>query len=196
MIRAPVSFFENNPIGILLNRCTRDIGLIDEFLPFCFYDAVDVILNFIGILVLNAYLSYWTIIPAVALLIILFTARSIFVKVCRHLKRLDGVTKSPVYSHLSTSLYGLDTLRAFKVQETFEKRFDSLQDLHSAAWFSFISAARWFGIVLGKAQRSLLSREFQLLLSSLLDIHPCVYPFPWQTGCASSTSLQCLWPSL
>ena len=56
--------------------------------------------------------------------------------------------RSPVFSHLSTSLYGLTTIRAFKVQAPFELTFDHYQDQHTATWFMFISVTRWFGIVL------------------------------------------------
>ena len=43
----------------------------------------------------------------------------------------------------STSLYGLTTIRAFKVQKRFENRFDTQQNDHSAAWFFYIASGRW-----------------------------------------------------
>lgn len=39
--------------------------------------------------------------------------------------------RSPVFSHLSSSLQGLSTIRAFKVQQRFQQIFDEYQDLHS-----------------------------------------------------------------
>lgn len=39
--------------------------------------------------------------------------------------------RSPVFSHLSSSLQGLSTIRAFKVQQRFQQMFDEYQDLHS-----------------------------------------------------------------
>lgn len=51
--------------------------------------------------------------------------------------------KSPVFTQLSTSLYGLTTIRAFNVQKRFETRFDAFQNDHSAAWFFYIASGRW-----------------------------------------------------
>lgn len=41
------------------------------------------------------------------------------------------LARSPVFSHLSSSLQGLSTIRAFRVQQRFQQMFDEYQDLHS-----------------------------------------------------------------
>ncbi|KAK4337197.1 hypothetical protein RND71_043296 [Anisodus tanguticus] len=44
VVCAPMSFFDNNPIGVLLNRCSRDMGIIDDILPSRCFDFTDVLL--------------------------------------------------------------------------------------------------------------------------------------------------------
>lgn len=39
--------------------------------------------------------------------------------------------RSPVFSHLSSSLQGLETIRALRAEQRFQKAFDAHQDLHS-----------------------------------------------------------------
>ena len=39
--------------------------------------------------------------------------------------------QSPVFSHLTSSLRGLGTIRAYKAKHKFQKLFDTYQDLHS-----------------------------------------------------------------
>lgn len=41
------------------------------------------------------------------------------------------LARSPIFSHLSVSLQGLSTIRAFKVQQRFQHMFDEYQDRHS-----------------------------------------------------------------
>lgn len=61
---------------------------------------------------------------------------------------MEGITKSPVFSHITTSLYGLVTIRAFGQQNRFVKQFDHHQDGHTSAWFMYMSCSRWFIIAL------------------------------------------------
>lgn len=148
LIRAPVTFFDANPIGVLLNRFSRDMGIIDDQVPPTAFDAVEIFVQLIGILVLVSTINPWLIIPTVILIGIFYWVRKYYITSARSIKRLEGICRSPVFSHLANSLYGLSTVRAFRVQSTFERKFDEYQDCHTSAWFLFISSARWFGIVL------------------------------------------------
>ena len=56
------------------------------------------------------------------------------------------IARSPVFTHLSSTLNGLATLRVHQSQAIFQKIFDDLQDVHSSAWYLFLSSARWFGL--------------------------------------------------
>lgn len=56
--------------------------------------------------------------------------------------------KSPVYTHLSATLNGLSTIRAFKSEEILENEFDNHQDTHTACLFLFIATNAAFGFVL------------------------------------------------
>uniref|UniRef100_A0A3Q1C0M5 ATP-binding cassette, sub-family C (CFTR/MRP), member 4 n=1 Tax=Amphiprion ocellaris TaxID=80972 RepID=A0A3Q1C0M5_AMPOC len=57
-----------------------------------------------------------------------------------------SITRSPVFSHLSSSLQGLWTIRAFGAEERFQNTFDAHQDLHSEAWFLFLTTSHWFAV--------------------------------------------------
>jgi ATP-binding cassette subfamily C (CFTR/MRP) protein 4 len=49
---------------------------------------------------------------------------------------------------MSTTLYGLTTIRAFKSETQFSEQFDRIQNTHTSAYFMFLCSTRWFGIVL------------------------------------------------
>ena len=52
--------------------------------------------------------------------------------------------RSPTFTHLSATLPGLHTIRAFASQEKFQKDFDRYQDNHTATWFLLLASDRWF----------------------------------------------------
>lgn len=56
---------------------------------------------------------------------------------------LSVVGRSPLFGHFSTTLLGLDTIRAFGVEEVFTDQMNSYQDAHTRAWFTFISTSAW-----------------------------------------------------
>ncbi|XP_064455602.1 ATP-binding cassette sub-family C member 4-like [Ornithodoros turicata] len=148
IIRAPIVFFDTNPIGRIQNRFAKDLGTIDDLLPVTGLDITFIFLNLLGVLVVVAVISPWIIIPTLILFVIFYFLRRFYMRTARDVKRLEGVTRSPVFSHLSTSLYGLTTIRAFGAQRTFERMFDLKQDHHTSAWYMFLCTARWFGITL------------------------------------------------
>ena len=61
---------------------------------------------------------------------------------------IQFLARSPVFSHLSASLQGLVTIRSFNSEETLINEFDRHQDLHSSAWYIYITTSRVFGFYL------------------------------------------------
>uniref|UniRef100_A0A8C4ILC3 Multidrug resistance-associated protein 4 n=1 Tax=Dicentrarchus labrax TaxID=13489 RepID=A0A8C4ILC3_DICLA len=146
ILRTPVHFFDINPIGRILNRFSKDIGYLDSLLPWTFVDFIQVFLQVIGVIAVAAIIIPWILIPVVPLLAVFLFLRCYFLQTSRDIKRLESTTRSPVFSHLSSSLQGLSTIRAFKVQQRFQQLFDEYQDLHSEAWFLFLTTSRWFAV--------------------------------------------------
>ena len=42
IMAAPVRFFDLNPLGRIMNRFSKDIGLLDEQIPWAVYDFLEV----------------------------------------------------------------------------------------------------------------------------------------------------------
>ncbi|XP_036913453.1 ATP-binding cassette sub-family C member 4 [Sturnira hondurensis] len=146
ILKAPVLFFDRNPIGRILNRFSKDIGHMDDLLPLTYLDFLQTFLQMLGVVGVAVAVIPWVGIPLVALGIIFFVLRSYFLQTSRDIKRLESTTRSPVFSHLSSSLQGLWTIRAYKTEERFQELFDAHQDLHSEAWFLFLTTSRWFAV--------------------------------------------------
>uniref|UniRef100_A0A9L0T494 Multidrug resistance-associated protein 4 n=1 Tax=Equus caballus TaxID=9796 RepID=A0A9L0T494_HORSE len=146
ILKAPVLFFDRNPIGRILNRFSKDIGHMDDLLPLTFLDFIQSFLQVIGVMGVAVAVIPWISLPLILLIIVFFVLRRYFLETSRDVKRLESTTRSPVFSHLSSSLQGLWTIRAYKAEERFQELFDAHQDLHSEAWFLFLTTSRWFAV--------------------------------------------------
>lgn len=146
ILKAPVLFFDRNPIGRILNRFSKDIGHMDDLLPLTVLDFIQTLLLVIGVVGVAVAVIPWIAIPLVPLAVIFIFLRRYFLETSRDVKRLESTTRSPVFSHLSSSLQGLWVIRAHKAEERFQELFDAHQDLHSEAWFLFLTTSRWFAV--------------------------------------------------
>ncbi|XDA80090.1 hypothetical protein R6Z07M_010050 [Ovis aries] len=148
ILRAPVLFFCRNPIGRILNRFSKDIGHMDDLLPLIFQDFIQTLLLVVGVVGVMVAAIPWTAIPVIPLGIIFFVLQWYFLRTSREVKRLECTTRSPVFSHLASSLRGLWTIRAYKAEQRFQELFDAYQDLHSEAWFLLLTTSRWLAVYL------------------------------------------------
>ncbi|XP_072382028.1 ATP-binding cassette sub-family C member 4-like isoform X2 [Diabrotica undecimpunctata] len=148
VLQAPMRFFDTNPSGRILNRFSNDMGIIDEFLPRAMLDGTQMLLVLLGILILVFIKVVWMIIPAVLMGILFYYLRLLFLKTTQDVKRLEGVSRAPVYSHVIATLDGMTTIRASKCEDMVIQEFDGLMDNSSGAWYLYITACEVFGFYL------------------------------------------------
>ncbi|KAJ1557628.1 Multidrug resistance-associated protein 4 [Nowakowskiella sp. JEL0078] len=80
----------------------------------------------------------------------------------RQIKRMEAITRSPVYSSFNSTLEGLLTIRAFDAEDRFSDKFVRTQNENTRIWFMFLSATRWLGLRL-----DVLSSCFVIFISFL-----------------------------
>lgn len=148
ILQAPMRFFDTNPSGRILNRFSKDMGAVDELLPKAMLDAIQVFLVMFGILMMVFIVTPWMIALAIVLGVVFFWFRLVYLRSAQTIKRLEGVTRAPVFSHVSSSLFGLPTIRASNAQQMIIDEFDVLQDQHTGTWFLYIAASEAFGFYL------------------------------------------------
>lgn len=146
VVRSPVFFFDTNPTGRIQNRFTKDISIMDDQLPLDFFDVLQLCLQILGVILLNAIINYYTLILILPLLVFFVFLRRYAVNTTRPVKRLDGTARSPVFSHTTASIFGLSTIRAYHKEEQFREKLHYYQDKHTEAWFAYLVVNRWFGL--------------------------------------------------
>ena len=69
-----------------------------------------------------------------------------YLRTSRELKRLDSVSRSPIYAHFQESLSGISTIRAYRQQSRFEQENEWRIDANLRAYYPSISANRWLAV--------------------------------------------------
>ena len=141
-----MEFFDTTPIGQILNRFSKDIDELDTRLPFI-VEAVVLNLSLLATLVIMiSVLFYWFLIALVFFIALFVFLNIIFRRSVRELKRLDNVSRSPIFSHISASVQGLSTLHAYGKTDEFSETFERLLDKNTLPFFMFACSHRWLAV--------------------------------------------------
>ncbi|NXE73178.1 MRP1 protein, partial [Cochlearius cochlearius] len=141
--RSPMVFFEQTPIGNLLNRFSREMDAIDSVIP----DKLKSLLGFLFNL-LEIYLVIIVATPKAAMAIVPLTVlyaafQHFYVITSCQLRRVEAASRSPIYSHISETFQGSSVIRAYKDQERFILKSNFLVDENQRICFPGAVADRW-----------------------------------------------------
>jgi len=143
ILRAPMSFFDTTPLGRILSRFSKDVYSVDlelsgtiDFVIFC---ALTIVVSLLSIIVVTP----WFGVAVIPLGYIYFVALQYFRAVSRETKRLESISRSPVYAQFSETLGGLSTIRAYGEPDRFKDEFEGKVDTNTQALYNNKSADRW-----------------------------------------------------
>lgn len=94
IVSTKMRFFDTNPSGRILNRFSKDMGAVDEYLPKVILDSVQMVLSLVGVVIVAIIVDYLFLIPVAALAFAFMFVRKIYLKSSKNIKRLDGISKS------------------------------------------------------------------------------------------------------
>ena len=144
VLRAKIEFFDTNPLGRIVNRFSADIGTADEIFPLTVYDFLVGVFVVLGSIVTIVIVLPFMILFLPPLIWFFLRLRKIFTQTSRELKRIEGLSRSPIFAILSESLNGIDTIRVNKKVEFFKNKFECAHNMHTRAYFAFVASSRWF----------------------------------------------------
>ncbi|KAH7489128.1 ABC transporter C family member 2 [Phytophthora ramorum] len=148
LLKAPLRFFDANPIGRIVNRYGDDMSAVDFMIPFAYGSFLAMFfftvcqlatavytMNFLGALIIPLVWMYVKI-------------ANFYLAPSREISRLWKVSSSPVLSHVEQSEEGVVVIRAFgldtvgrMINENFIRN-----DVNSRCWFSETVTQQWFQV--------------------------------------------------
>lgn len=93
LIYTTMRFFDENPIGRITNRFTKDLGAVDEQLPRILLDALQMNLNIMGAIIVTIFTDFKLSIVVLVMGVFFLVARRIFLKCSTNIKRLEGTSR-------------------------------------------------------------------------------------------------------
>ncbi|GMH44339.1 hypothetical protein BSKO_12273 [Bryopsis sp. KO-2023] len=146
LLKAPMSFFHTTPIGRVINRCTRDTSDVDKNLAdyACFF--VRSLLQLVTTVMLVGIFTPITLPCLVPILLLFYFLYLYFQTSVREIKRLDAVSRSPVYSSLNEAISGLPTVKAFGAEQRLIDRYQGLVNSNVRMNLVNQSMNRWLSI--------------------------------------------------
>lgn len=100
----------------------------------------------------------------VPVIILYYFVQKFYVATSRQLKRLESVTRSPIYSHFSESISGQSIIRAYDEKKRFTVESETKVDYNQAISYQSIIANRWLGV------RLEIVGSFVVLFASLFAV--------------------------
>lgn len=146
ILRAPMVFFHTNPLGRIINRFAKDLGDIDRNVAVfvnMFLGQISQLLSTFFLIGVVSTISLWAIMP---LLILFYAAYLYYQSTAREVKRLDSVTRSPVYAQFGEAINGFSTIRAYKAYDRMSAINGKSMDNNVRFTLVNMSANRWLGI--------------------------------------------------
>ncbi|KAM3567875.1 hypothetical protein VYU27_009987, partial [Nannochloropsis oceanica] len=146
VLGAPMRYFDTTPLGSLVQRFSSDLDQVDQQLPGTLGMFITCVFQLVG--TLGAILAAT---PKFAFALfpvswIYLSVMNYFRAVTRELKRLDSLSRSPIYSHFSETLGGLSVIRAFRKEKAFIRANECKVDQNVRAYISLKAADRWLSV--------------------------------------------------
>ncbi|KAL7329109.1 hypothetical protein PS15p_207267 [Mucor circinelloides] len=146
VFRAPLRFFDTTPIGRILNRFSKDFETIDSSIPnhfLKFFTQWVIIVS--SIITVSSVLPVF-LIPMLAVALVNVYLGMKFVSASRELKRMDSVSRSPLFSNFTETIIGVATIRAFGTTRQFLQDMLTQIDNNTRPFYYEWLVSRWVSV--------------------------------------------------
>ena len=153
VLGAPLGFFESTPVGRLIQRFSKDLDQIDQQLPSSLGQLLSSSMAIFASMVAITVVTPTFLFAMMPIFGVYVAVTNYYRTVARELKRLDSISRSPIYAHFSETLGGLPVIRSYLRQKMYRRVNEVKLDDNIAAYYAMKAVDRWLSVrleVLGK----------------------------------------------
>ncbi|KAL5018705.1 hypothetical protein ScPMuIL_004427, partial [Solemya velum] len=146
LFNSPLSFLNSTPSGRIMNRFNKDVDTVDNKLMRLTGGLLTCLMHVLAIPVVVGYSTPLFLIALTPLVAVYVLVQRYYVATSRQLRRLESVSRSPIYSHFGETVLGVASIRAFKQQERFIMESEAKIDENQVCYYPSIVANRWLAL--------------------------------------------------
>ncbi|XP_056309877.1 multidrug resistance-associated protein 1-like [Danio aesculapii] len=184
VLHSPMSFFEKTPSGNLLNRFSKEIDAIDCMIPHGLKIMLGYVFKLLEVCIIVLIATPFAGVIILPLALLYAFIQSFYVATSCQLRRLESVSRSPIYTHFNETVQGASVIRAFDEQPRFILQANCRVDRHQMSYFPRFVATRWLAVNLEFLGNLLV------LAAAILSVMERATLSPGIVGLAVSHSLQ------
>ena len=143
---APTSWFDATPLGRVLNRFGTDTYALDEALPFQGNILLAQSFMLLGSLVVISFVAPAVLVLLPILALVYATIQGRYRSASREVRRLDNVTRSPLYSSFQESLAGFLHIRCFDRTQVFLQRNLTILEENQTIYLASLGLSQWLNV--------------------------------------------------
>uniref|UniRef100_A0A665TYM5 ABC-type glutathione-S-conjugate transporter n=1 Tax=Echeneis naucrates TaxID=173247 RepID=A0A665TYM5_ECHNA len=146
VLRSPMSFFESTPSGNLLNRFAKEIDAIDCMVPEGLKMMLSYVFKLMEVCIIVLMATPFAAVIILPLAFLYAFVQSFYVATSCQLRRLEAVSRSPIYTHFNETVQGASVIRAFGEQSRFILQANKRVDFNQTSYFPRFVATRWLAV--------------------------------------------------
>lgn len=145
IVRSPASFFDTTPSGVLINKFSNDLGILDNALPISLIDTFEGPTSIV-VAMINICQIYPFFIPPVIVvfffgILFFFYSRPVIVQS----KQLDLANKNPIFHTYAETITGLVQINTYGRRRSLIDNFSKIINRSTTVAIGFDLVSRGFG---------------------------------------------------
>nr|XP_023677559.1 multidrug resistance-associated protein 1-like [Paramormyrops kingsleyae] len=146
VLLSPMSFFERTPSGNLLNRFSKEVDAIDCMIPEGLKMMLGYLFKLLEVCIIVLLATPFAVVVILPLTLFYAFIQSFYVATSCQLRRLESVSRSPIYTHFNETVQGASVIRAFGEQSRFISEANARVDHNQTSYFPRFVATRWLAV--------------------------------------------------